>query len=670
MRLKWMFYLCIPACLAVLFHPGLSRGEEPGDKTLSPYFFVVNGDPELDRLPLKETHVAVDVNGVIAGVTVTQIYSNQGQRPINARYVFPASTRASVHGMQMSIGDRVVKAQIKEKNAARKIFTEAGAAGKSASLLEQQRPNVFTMNLANIMPGDLVRIELRYSELLIPTEGTYEFVYPAVVGPRYSGQKEARAPESDRWIKSPYFHQGEKYPGKFAIDLSLSTGIPVQEAISPSHDIDLKWQDKSLLTAALSHPEIFSGDRDFILRYRLAGREIQSGLLLYQGEKENFFLLMTQPPEKVKMADILPREYVFIIDVSGSMHGFPLDTAKALIRNLIGSLRPDDTFNLVFFAGGSNLMAPASLPANADNIQRALALIDTQRGGGGTELSAALKRALALPRDEGRTRTAVILTDGYIAAEREAFQLVADNLVDTNVFSFGIGSSVNRYLIEGLARTGQGEAFVVTDKGQAPEAAGRFSEYVRSPLLTGVKVDFNGFDAYDVEPPALPDLFASRPLVLFGKWRGKADGEIAITGQTAEGPYRKTFKVADNKPDAHNRPLKYLWARTRIARLSDFNTGGDARDIQGEVTELGLKYSLLTDYTSFVSVIEEVRNPEPTADIVNQPLPMPAGVPDQAVGGYASVPEPGLTWLLLLTGLGLLATARSRSRGGSPEKCR
>jgi Ca-activated chloride channel family protein len=662
MRLKWLVSVCLASIVVMLSNPVLARTEEPEDKTLSPYFFVENGDPEVDSLPLKDTKVAVDINGVIAGVKVTQIYANEGKRPINARYVFPASTKASIHGMTMTVGERVVKAQIKEKGEAKKEFVQAKAEGKSASLLEEQRPNVFTMNLANIIPGDVVRIELYYSELLVPVEGTYEFVYPTVVGPRYSSQKESEAAESDKWVKSPYFHQGEKYPGKFAIDLTMSTGIPVQEATSPSHDIDLQWREKSLLVASLAKPEEFCGDRDFILRYRLAGREIQSGLLLYRGEEENFFLLMTQPPQRVETAEILPREYIFVIDVSGSMHGFPLDTAKTLIRDLIGHLRPDDKFNLVFFAGSSSVMAPSSLPATPENIQKAIRLIDSHSGSGGTELAAGLKRALSLPRDEGRARTALIITDGYIAAEKEAFGLIAENLNNTNVFSFGIGSSVNRYLIEGLARTGQGESFVVTHGREAPGTAARFSEYVRSPLLSDVRVDFKGFDAYDVEPPALPDLFASRPLVLFGKWRGEASGGIEISGRTAAGDYTRKFAVADSNPLAHHEPLKYLWARSRIARLNDFNIGGNERDIKGEVTNLGLKYNLLTPYTSFIAVVEEVRNHHGIAEDVDQPLPMPAGVSDLAVGGYASVPEPGLTGLLVSTSVVLLGAACLRRR--------
>jgi Ca-activated chloride channel family protein len=303
-------------------------------------------------------------------------------------------------------------------------------------------------------------------------------------------------------------------------------------------------------------------------------------------------------------------------------------------------------------------MAASSLPASEENIGRALNLIDSQQGGGGTELAAALSRALSLPRNKGMTRTAVIITDGYISAEREAFALIGKNLDNTNVFSFGIGTGVNRYLIEGLARAGQGESFVVTKPEEAPEITARFRDYVQSPLLTNVKVGFKGFDAYDVEPAALPDLFARRPLVLIGKWRGKPSGEVEITGKTAGGTYSRTLEVADSKPLDQHAPLKYLWARSRIARLADYNVEGENPDIKKEVTELGLAYNLLTPYTSFIAVIEEVRNREGATD-VDQPLPLPAGVSKYAVG-CTSVPEPGLTALFAAMAAALLGIAMFR----------
>ena len=661
MVMKWLGCAALAVAVLLVRFPAHAAAEQTEDKTLSPYFFVEKGDPSVDRFPLKSTDVKATVNGVIADVFVTQKYVNDGKKPINARYVFPASTRASVHGMKMTVGNRVVTARIREREAAKQEFEKAKSEGKSASLLEEQRPNVFSMSLANIMPGDVVLIELHYTELLVPTEGTYEFVYPTVVGPRYSNKNEATAPDTDAWVKSPYLKEGKTPPMTFSITVALSTGIPLQEVSSPSHKIGLSWKGKSMADVSLAKTGDFAGNRDFILKYRLAGKEIQSGLMLFEGEKENFFLLMVQPPQRVKTANILPREYVFILDVSGSMDGFPLNTAKTLIKDLIGNLRKSDTFNLVLFAGSSSVMAPSSLPATRENIDSALKVIDRQSGGGGTELVPALKNALSIPGVAGTARSVIIITDGYIDAEREVFSLISNNLDKTNVFSFGIGSSVNRYLIEGIAKAGQGEPFVVTKPEQAATAASRFRDYVQSPLLTDCRVSFKGFETYDVEPPTIPDLFAKRPLILFGKYRGKPSGEIEISGRSADGAYRRVFRVEDTKPLQQHAPLKYLWARSRIARLSDFNASGENQETKKEVTALGLEYSLLTPYTSFIAVLDVVRNPGAKAADVDQPLPLPEGVSNNAVG-MSSVPEPGLTALALAMGAAIVFIGLRRRR--------
>lgn len=636
--------------------------EQGNEKTLSPYF-LVEGDESGGRFPLKETDVLVSINGVIADVHVKQKYGNEGAQPINARYVFPASTQASVHGLKMTIGEQVVTAKIKEREAARQDFETAKREGKSASLLEQQRPNVFTMNVANILPGDEVLVELHYTELLIPRDGTYELVYPTVVGPRYSNQPEAGAPESDKWVKSPYLKAGSAPPTEFNIAVTVATSIPLQDLVCTSHKVDVQWDEPSTARVALAPTGDFGGNRDFILRYRLMGKEIQTGLLLSEGEKENFFLLMVQPPERLKAQDVPPREYVFVLDVSGSMHGFPLDTAKVLIRDLIGHLREKDLFNVILFSGTSSVMAPSSVPATAANVENAIRHIDAQQGGGGTELAAALKTALAIPRDENVSRSVVVVTDGYIAAEKEAFALIEQNLNRCNVFAFGIGSSVNRYLIDGVAKAGLGEPFVVTKPEDAPAAASRFRSYIQSPVLTNIQVQFKNFDVYDMEPPSLPDLFAQRPLVVFGKWRGEAKGAVEICGTNGAGPYVHTVDVKELKPLKGQSALPYLWARSRLARLSDYAAGTGHDENRAEVTALGLNYSLLTRYTSFIAVLEKVRNTTTPAQDVDQPLPLPQNVSNLAVGGgMANAPEPELALLvpLLLLILTILFLNRKR----------
>ena len=633
----------------------LSEDGPPPQRILSPYFFVEGANPGLDSFPLKSTDVVANISGVIADVTVTQVYENHGTAPINGRYVFPGSTGAAVHGMSIRVGDKAVVAKIRERQKAAQEFEEAKAAGKNAALLEQQRPNVFSMAVANIMPGDRVEVQLIYSEMLTPEKGIYEFVYPTVVGPRYSHTPEAGAPEDSKWVKNPYLHEGESSPATLSIHVNVSGGVPLADLHSPSHEPKIAWEGLSVAHVSLDND---AGNRDFILDYRLSGKQIQSGLMVFESERENFFLLTVQPPERIAARDVPPREYIFVLDVSGSMHGFPLDTAKRVIENLVGNLKPTDTFNVVLFSGASRVLSPVSLAANPQNVARALSLIAGERGGGGTELEAALRTAIKLPRSGFVSRTVVVVTDGFIAEEAGAFQLIHENLNNTNFFAFGIGGSVNRYLIEGIARAGQGEPFVVTGPQEAVAAGERFREYIESPVLTNVRVSYRNFDAYDVEPEAQPDLFAERPVVLFGKWRGPKEGRIEVTGRTANGTFTKVFDVTESATRPEHAALPQLWARTRIARLSDFNFTRDDPETIREVTTLGLTYSLLTRHTSFIAVLEQVRNPSGQASDVNQPLPLPSGVSDLAVG-YGSGAEPGL-WILLFGAAALVVVATRR----------
>jgi Ca-activated chloride channel family protein len=628
------------------------RQEDMEDKTLAPYF-VVKGDPSVDQLPLKDTRVDISVSGVIADVKVRQIYRNEGSRPINASYVFPASTRAAVYSMRMQIGNEIIVAKIKEREQARQDFEKAKEEGKSASLLEQQRPNVFSMSLANIMPQEQVEIELRYTELLVPTENVYEVVFPTVVGPRYASPENGDKKE-DKFVETPYLHQGQKPTSALHISTRIFAGVPIYDLSCPSHQVNPQWQGNGVAQLNLDDSDPFQGNRDFVVRYRLAGDQIASGLLLFQGTDENFFLYMAQPPARVATEAIPPREYIFVVDVSGSMEGFPLNTSKRLLKDLIGQLHPTDLFNVVLFAGDSTVLSPQSLQANQANIASAIRLLEQQRGSGGTELLPAIKEAMSLPRQEGISRSVVLVTDGYISGEQGVFDHIRANLNRANVFAFGIGGSVNRYLIEGVAKAGMGEPFIVTEESEAQGVAAKFREYIQTPVLTDIKVRSVGFDTYDVNPMQFPDLFAQRPIILFGKWRGPVAGTIELTGKTGQGEFVSRFDVAGSQPDEGNSALRYLWARSRIAELSDYGSSDVTEQNVKEITGLGLKYNLLTRYTSFIAVREVVTNPTGSADDVKQPLPLPLHVSELAVGGAEVGSEPELVWLVM--GSLLLAT--------------
>lgn len=611
--------------------------DKDGDKTLSPYFFVKSEGNETEQLPLKATTAEVNIAGVIADVTVRQVYVNSGKKPIEAIYIFPASTRAAVYSMRMKVGNRLLIAKIEEKQQARQNYEEAKNQGKSASLLEQERPNVFQMNVANIMPGDTISLEMCYTELLIPEEGVYEFDYPTVVGPRYSNKNEATASADDKWVSNPYTHAGEKPTYIFDFKVSINAGMAIKDVRCTSHQMNINYENPATANLKLSASESGGGNKDVIIQYRLADNKIESGILLYKGENggENFFLAMVQPPARPTVEMIPPREYIFIMDVSGSMYGYPIETSKKLLKNLVGNLRPTDKFNVVLFAGGSTVFAPQSVFATDENLKNALNVIDNQRGGGGTELLPALKEAMKIEKQKGISRTFVIATDGYVDVEKESFKLIRENLSKANFFAFGIGTSVNRFLIEGIANAGMGESFIVTDEADATTKSEKFRKYIQSPVLTDITVKYDGFNAYDIEPFSIPDLLAERPLIIFGKWKGEASGKIKIAGATGKDDFTFTADISQIKPMNSNSALKYLWARQKIRILDDMNNDGSDDKIKEQVIALGLKYNLLTNYTSFIAIDSVVRNAGGKQTTVKQPLPLPDKVSDYAVGGVA-----------------------------------
>ncbi|WP_163216474.1 SusC/RagA family TonB-linked outer membrane protein [Bacteroides sp. 224] len=587
------------------------------DQSLSPYFLIKSSAATEAHMPLKQTNVEANIAGVIADVCVKQIYINESENTLEAIYVFPGSTRAAVYGMAMTIGDRRIEAKIKKKEQARQEYEKAKEEGKSTTLLEQHRPNVFQMNVANILPGDTIVVEMKYTELLENEDKQYEFVYPTVVGPRYSESGEQWVDRSINQLES------DKTPG-FFIRTTIQAGMPIRKISSMSHNLTIESPSPDQAVVSLSNPKDYQGDRDYILQYELQGGKVESGLLRYEHGDENFFLLMVQPPKKPSLNQIPPREYVFIIDVSGSMGGTPLDISKKLIYNLVTSLRPIDRFNVMLFESSNAMLYEESLPATEENIEKAMNVIDRRQGSGGTRLYPALVNAMNFKATEGYSRTFMVITDGFVTVEKEAFNYVRDHLNEANLFPFGIGMGVNRYIIEGLAHAGMGTPYIVSNFFEAEKVGQKAINEISEPVLTNISVDWDEFDVYDVEPVGIPDVFAERPILIYGKYKGEAKGTITLSGLSGEENYRQTFDVAKARQE-NNRALRYLWARNQIRYFDDYaqyyegDTNGWS-DMYGRhqrsprqieyVTNLGLKYNLLTQYTSFLAVDEEVRTPK------------------------------------------------------------
>lgn len=602
----------------------------------SPYFEIKTKDARLESFPLLSTNVISHITGPIADVEVRQRYRNDGTVPIEAVYVFPSSTKAAVYAMEMKIGDRTITAKIQEKNKARKQYQQAKLEGKRTSLLEQNRPNVFTMNVANILPGEQVDLILRYNEFLIPEKGYYQFVFPTVVGPRYSNGIET----PDFVSQTAYLSEGTTIPYDVNIAVKLHSPIAIIDFSSPTHNIQKSKINTNSVAVQLSKEEYSKGNRDFIFSYQVSKNEIVSGTTFYDHGDEKFFLSIIEPPQAPETKMITPREFVFIVDVSGSMHGFPIETSKALIQNLLGNMTKKDFFNVILFAGDSQMLSPVPLQASPENISKAIQVVDNQRGGGGTELLGAVKKAMAAPKPyQNTSRSLIIITDGYIHIEADCFDYIQDHLGEANFFAFGIGSNVNRHLIEGIAHVGRGESFVVTEKQFAKETATTFQEYIQAPVLTNIELCFYDFEAYDFFPRHIPDLLAKRPLYVFGKYTGQVHGSILLSGTTAQGKYEQKLNLKKENQTQSNQALRYLWAREKLKYLSDYESLSFNEQYKKDIVNLGLTYNLLSKYTSFIAIDEESVTEGKETKRLRQALPLPQGISQYAIGFEMSATE-------------------------------
>ncbi|MCA9517888.1 MAG: VWA domain-containing protein, partial [Myxococcales bacterium] len=473
-----------------------------------------------------------------------------------------------------------------------------------------------------------------------------ELVVPASVAERYqvgpkpdgtwpSLEEAPPEPRSTRRV-APRLPLG--YPWRVIRGLSVTVAapVPIVTPTSPSHRVHPAADADGSFT--FEHVETDELPRDFVLHWRLGGDGLSTGALVYDApDGERFFLATVAPPAQVADEEpVLPRDYVFVVDVSGSMRGWPLDKARRLMKRLVSDLRPSDRFNVVTFAGAAGVLSPTALAPTAANVARACDDLDALAAGGGTELVAALRTALALPTSEGLVRTVVLVTDGFIDAERDAFELIRAHRGEMNLFAFGVGDSPNRFLLEGVARAGGGEPFVVASEADPDDVGARFRAVARAPLLTDVTVDFEGVDAYDVVPASeqLPTVYASRPLLVIGKLRaGDQAGLVRFRGRAASGPWEAVVDLADARRGPELEALRTLWARERVAELSDGGGSGDDAARREAIVTIGLHYGLLTEHTSFVAVDPRVRTAPGAPGTVVVPQPIPGVSVGQSGGG-------------------------------------
>ncbi|MCC6366101.1 MAG: VWA domain-containing protein [Bryobacterales bacterium] len=598
--------------------------------------------------PLRRTDVKAEISGFVSRVTVTQNFENPLNEKIEAVYTFPLPQNSAVDDMTMFVGERTIKGKIKPREEARAIYDAARNSGRTASLLEQERPNIFTQSVANIRPGEKVKIVISYVETLKYEAGTYEFVFPMVVGPRYIPGRQAigrqgggwspdtnRVPDASR-ITPPVTPPGTRAGHDITVEVSLDAGVPIDGLKCTSHEVAAERPDSRHAVVRLKNLAVIP-NKDFILKYDVAGRKVEDAVLTHRDTRGGFFSLILQPPERVAASEITPRELVFVVDTSGSQMGFPLEKSKEVMRMALQNMDPRDTFNVITFAGDTNILFPQPVPANAENVERARQFIDGRRGGGGTEMMKAIRAALEPTRSQDHLRVAAFLTDGYVGNDMEIIGEIK-RYTNARVFSFGIGNSVNRFLLDKMAEFGRGEVEYVTLEADGSAAARRFFERMRNPLLTDIRVDWGGLQVEDVYPKHIPDLFAAKPLVIHGRYHAAGKGTVRIYGKSAGRDFVRNIQVDLPSNEPRHDTLASLWARTKIDDLmgQDFRgiqNGSLPDSLRNQITKLGLDYRLMTQYTAFVAVEEKTVNEGGQPRRIEVPVEMPDGVSYEGVFG-------------------------------------
>jgi Ca-activated chloride channel homolog len=614
--------------------------------------FDKKGKP-LGECPLKQTSVKADISGFMSRVRVTQEFENNFTEPIEAVYVFPLPSNSAVDDMTMKVGDRTIRGKIMKRGEAREVYENAKNAGQTASLLDQERPNIFTQAIANIMPNEKVLIEISYVETLKYDEGSYEFVFPMVVGPRYTPASMNATQKQN--IKPPVAVT-TRAGHDISIEINLDAGVPVEEIRSISHELETINLSSNSSSIKLKSEKTIP-NKDFILRYDVTGKKINDAILTHSEGRGGYFSLILQPPDKIESRDVTPKEIVFVLDTSGSMSGFPIEKAKESMKMALDGLYPNDTFNLITFAGDTAILFDKPVPATKGNLAKAQAFLDSRQGGGGTEMMKAIKASLDASDSQEHLRIVCFMTDGFIGNDGEILSEIQKH-PNARVFSFGIGSSVNRFLLQKMADEGRGEAEFVSLQDDGTKAAKRFHERIRNPLLTDISIDWNGLEVDDVYPKRQPDLFSAKPLVIHGRYTKSGSGTIKLKGKFAGQEVIREIPVNFSENAAGNDVLATLWARTKIDDLmsADYNSvaqnGKTKPEIEQTITQLGLEYRLMTQFTSFVAVEEKVVNQSGKLVRIDVPVELPSGVSKRAiqdddaefgqrVGGLSTIPVIG-----------------------------
>lgn len=584
-------------------------------------YFATDKPGRVVRAPSLAADVVMTVSGPIVRTQVTQRFENTSDAWVEGIYTYPLPKGSAIDALKMQVGDRIIEGEIQEKAQAKRTFERARDSGKRASLIIQRRPNIFSTRLANIGPGEVIKITIEYQDLIKPRDNVFQLRFPMVVRPRYNpgeplDDRQARlgwgfdtdeVPDGSK-ITQPLVNGAGRNHNPVSLKINLNPGFDMEELVSPSHKVSIIEQDRSALIT-LADGDV-PADQDFILRWKpKANIAPQIGMFSEKTKAGDHKLLMLIPPTTLRAVEAAPRELVIVLDRSGSMGGQAIRQAKAAVRRAIMRLKNGDTFNIIAFDSTSQPLFSASQPVNERTIDAALDFVDNIEAGGGTEMSSALGHALAGNNAEDAGQPAlkqiIFVTDGAVGNEVALMAQIKTGLGTARLFMVGIGSAPNNYFMSEAAHFGRGTFINIAMQDDVLNAMARLFAKIERPQLTNIKID--GLKDTDMVPAVIPDLYDGEPIIIAFKTESRIPHGLKVTGERDGKPWSMDVPRAQN---GSAQGVANLWARRKIQMVNRSYIGHRGDDTfkkrRADVLVLALGYHLVSEFTSLVAVEQEV----------------------------------------------------------------
>jgi Ca-activated chloride channel family protein len=576
--------------------------------------------------PQLNTDVKIEITGMVAYARVIQEFENPGDEWLEGVYVFPLPEDAAVSHLTMDVGDRVIEGVIKEREEAKKVYSQAKKEGKKASLLEQERPNIFMMSLANIGPHEVIKVELEYQQTVRLDNGLFSLRFPTVVGPRYiPGQQTGNENRFDEFnlsgwafattevpdaprISPPVVEPGQDPDNPVSLEVILDPGFNLAKLQSLYHAVDINYINDEVAEIRLNNTWAVA-DQDFVLEWAPdKGRAPQAALFAEEKKGENFIYLMVMPPAENSVTDYhIPREVIFVVDVSGSMAGPSIRQAKDALVFAVSRLQPEDRFNIITFNDIVDRFFNYPMTGTKEHIQKALHFIKRLEATGGTEIEPALYEALDGSKNLNRIRQVIFMTDGSVGNEQQLLQTVRERLGDSRIFTIGIGSAPNSYFMRNIAERGKGTFTYIGDVKEVQERMEELYTKLENPMLTDVRLSISNQAEMEMFPDPIPDLYLGEPLTLVASTENVPE-QFLLSGYYAGRYWEAEIK---SRTAGGSDGISILWARQKIKSLMDSLDGGaDQDEVRKNVLETALQHHLVSKYTSLVAVDVTPSRPE------------------------------------------------------------